>query len=83
MFVHQDFKEIHLLLALKQAVVKTLTALQMRNVGLFLVVSLPEENVNRFVIQATVLLEQIVQLETTENPVNAGFLYKEMAMQLV
>ena len=83
MFVHQDFKEIHLLLALKQAVVKTLTALQMRNVGLFLVVSLPEENVNRFVIQETVLLEQIVQLETTENPVNAGFLCKEMAMQLV
>ena len=83
MFVHQDFKEIHLLLALKQAVVKTLTALQMRNVGLFLVVSLPEENVNRFVIQATVLLEQIVQLGTTESPVNVGFHYKEMAMQLV
>ena len=83
MYVHQDSKAIHLLLVLRQAVVKIQTVLLMRNVNLFLVVSLLEKNANPYVILANVPLEQIVQLGTTENPVNAGFHYKEMAMQPV
>ena len=72
-----------MLLVLRQVVVKILTVPQMRNVDLFLEVSSLEKNANHSVIQAIVLLEQIVLLGTTESPVNVGFHYKEMAMQLV
>ena len=55
----------------------------MRNVNLFLVVSFPGKNASLFAIQAIVHLVLIVLLGTTENPVDAGFLCKEMAMQHV
>ena len=55
----------------------------MKYVNLFLEVSSLEKNANHSVIQANVHLVQIVLLGTTENPVNVGFHYKEMAMQLV
>ena len=72
-----------MLLVLKQGAVRTQTVPQMKNVDLFLVVVLPEKNVSLFATLAIVPLEQIVQLGITKKPVHAGFLCREMVMQLV
>ena len=73
-FVHQGFKAIHLWLVLRLGAVKTLTVPLMRNAALLLVAVSPRKNASPFAILAIVLLEQIVQQETTGNPVLAGFL---------
>ena len=81
-FVLLDFKAILLWLALRLVAAKTMIVPLMRNVGLFLAVASPGRNVNPFVIQATVPLVQIVQLEITGNPVHADSHYKEMVIHL-
>ena len=77
-----DFKAILLWLALRLVAAKTMIVQPMRNVVLFLAVVSPGRNVNPFVIQATVPLVQIVQLEITENLAPVDSHYKEMAIHL-
>ena len=81
-FVLLDFKAILLWLALRLVAAKTMIVQPMRNVVLFLAVVSPGRNVNPFVIQATVPLVQIVQLEITENLAPVDSHYKEMAIHL-
>ena len=81
-FVLLDFKAILLWLALRLVAAKTMIVPLMRNAGLFLAVATPGRNVNPFVIQATVPLVQIVQLEITENLVHVDSHYKEMVIHL-
>jgi hypothetical protein len=73
-FVHQDYREILKQLVLRRVVVKIPTALPMRSVTMSLAVNTLERNVNHFVIQAIVLLEQIVPQEITGRPVLADLL---------
>ena len=81
-FVLLDFKAILLWLALRLVAAKTMIVLLMRNVVLFLAVVSPGRNVNPFVIQATVPLVQIVQLEITGNLAPVDSHYKEMVILL-
>ena len=81
-FVLLDFKAILLWLALRLVAAKTMIVQPMRNVVLFLAAAIPGRNVNPFVIQATVPLVQIVQLEITENLVHVDSHYKEMVIHL-
>jgi hypothetical protein len=73
-FVPQDYREILKQLVLRRVVVKIPTALPMRSVTMSLAVNTLERNVNHFVIQAIVLLEQIVPQEITGRPVLADLL---------
>ena len=81
-FVLLDFKATLLWLALRLVAAKTMIVLLMRNVVLFLAVVSPGRNVNPFVIQATVPLVQIVQLEITGNLAPVDSHYKEMVILL-
>jgi hypothetical protein len=68
-FVPQDYREILKQLVLRRVVVKIPTALPMRSVTMSPAVNTLERNVNHFVIQAIVLLGQIVLQEITGRPV--------------
>ena len=74
MFVLQDYREILKQLVLRQVVVKILTVQPMRSVTMSLAVNSLEKNVNHFVIQAIVLLEQIALQEIIGRPVHADLL---------
>ena len=69
MFVPQDYREILKQPVLRQGVVKILTVLPMRSATMSLAVNTLERNVNRFVIQAIVLSEQIALQEIIGRPV--------------
>ena len=82
-FVLLDFKATLLWLALRLVAAKTMIVPQMRNAVLFLAVASPRRSASLSVIQATVPLVQIVQLEITGNLAPANSHYKEMAIHLV
>jgi hypothetical protein len=73
-FVPQDYREILKQLVLRRVVVKIPTVLPMRSATMSRAVNTLERNVNHFVIQAIVLLEQIVPQEITGKPVLADLL---------